>query len=364
MIIKTVEEIFFINQGHQITEEEIYNSSGDYPIFTGNNHLVGYVDTSIVETKELPCICYPTKGNVGKLYVKNELFEANNMAVLTFKEEWIEKVDLYWFIFYISPRIKKFSNSKNGVGYIGKDIMERISVKIPDIEKQKTISSFFLKTQSSIHQIEFSMKKLKKNIYHPYQFEKHSFHDKIGEFFYILGGNSGLTKEFVYNNQPKNETESILIHSGATIDENLMGSIAKNSEIENPKTNVSKKIKTFNGPAILVVRKGLAGHMNYITDDLFTINDDAYVIIPKDKYKDKINLRWFINQYQDLFYKIASHNDNATFNKTYASEIKIKIPDMDTQNKISESLLKVDDLINNMDLLKLKLEKILEYDII
>lgn len=37
-----LKDIFYINQGHQITDEEIYNSFGEIPIYTGNNDIKGY----------------------------------------------------------------------------------------------------------------------------------------------------------------------------------------------------------------------------------------------------------------------------------------------------------------------------------
>jgi restriction endonuclease S subunit len=357
MNIKRIDEIFDINQGHQITEEEIYNSFGDIPIITGNNIFKGYVNTSIVSEKDLPCICYPTKGNVGNFYIKTELFEANNIGVLTFKKEFKDKLDLNWFISQISPKVRKNCNSKSSVGYIGKEIMERIKIKIPDEKKQNEIGKLHKDIRKFKDDISLQMNLLKDFVSSKPIIHSHSEIEYLGEIFLIKGGNSKLTKEFVYHNQPNSDDEKIMIHSGATLKTNSMGYISRDAKLSN------KRIKIFKGPAIVVVRKGIAGHMSYISNGEFTINDDAYVLILRKKWQNRINLRWFVCQYQDLFNVIASKSDNGTFNKGYAEEKKIKIPDIQLQNEISKELTNADNIMSSLEKLNNKLETLLEYEI-
>ena len=189
---------------------------------------------------------------------------------------------------------------------------------------------------------------------------------KTGEFysmkqiFQFKGGNSGLTGDFIYNNQPNIENESIPIFSGATLKTNSMGCISKSALLKN------KKMKIFNGSSILVARKGYnAGTITYIDNGEFTINDDAYVLVPKKEWKNKINLRWFLYQYQDLFYNIvSSKSDNATFNKTYAEKQKVIIPDKDFQDRIAEKLLKIEHLIEELERTNEHIEELLFCEII
>ena len=164
---------------------------------------------------------------------------------------------------------------------------------------------------------------------------------KISELFEITGGNPGLTEEFIYYNKPSEESEGITILSSATLNTNLMGDISQNARPNN------NDLKIFEGPSILVARNGYAGKMTYIATGKFTTNNHAYVLTLKDGWKDKINLRWFAYQYQELFYNlVTSKSDNATFNKEYAEEQVVIIPNKNAaQEQIAAALLEIDSLL-------------------
>lgn len=183
--------------------------------------------------------------------------------------------------------------------------------------------------------------------------------DKISNLLNIDGGNSGLTEEFIYNNPPLNPRDSIPVLSGATLKNNLMGHVSKKSKPGD------KNLKIYKAPAILVVRKGLAGHMTYIPSGEVTINDDAYIMTLKEGSKNKINLRWFVYEFQGLFYKlVASKKANGTFNKTFTGEQKINVPNKKLQDEIAKNLLMIDSLINNLTSSKEKLERLRSHEII
>jgi type I restriction-modification system DNA methylase subunit len=181
----------------------------------------------------------------------------------------------------------------------------------------------------------------------------------IKKMFHTKGGNSGLTEEFTYYNLPTNEDEIIEVFTGATLDENKMGII---SRLAKPN---GRELKIFQGPAILIVRKGLAGKMFHIEKEEFTTNDDAYVLIPKKDWKEKINLRWFIHEYQNLFFNlVTSKSDNATFNKGYANRQNVKIPDIDFQNVFVLKIDPIESIIKKSGKIKKKADKLLEYVIV
>jgi type I restriction-modification system DNA methylase subunit len=184
------------------------------------------------------------------------------------------------------------------------------------------------------------------------------YDESISEVFRLIGGNSGLTKEFIYYNLPNMDEEGIPILSGATMKENLMGYVARGAEPN------GEKLKIFMGPALLVIRKGKAGQMFLIDKPEFTTNDDAYVLQVKEKWKDRVNLRWFAYQYQELFYNLTTAKSaNATFNKEYAKRQRIKIPDITFQDKIANKLLNADCLIENLNTVKKQLENMIEYHV-
>jgi len=169
----------------------------------------------------------------------------------------------------------------------------------------------------------------------------------IKTIFNIDGGNAGLTEEFIYQNQPMTKEEAIPILSSATIQTNLMGIVSRNAKIE------KRSLKIFSSPAILVTRNGFAGQMTYIDESEFTTNDHAYVMTVKPEWKDKVNLRWFTSQYQELFKNlVTSKSDNATFSKEYAEKQKVIIPDITIQNTIADKLCRIDELIKELDDLK------------
>lgn len=359
---RLIRDIFYVIQGHQITEEDIYNSFGDVPIYTGKNSLIGYVETSIVDKENLPCISYPTKGGVGNFYVKEEIFEANNTGVLILKEEWREKINLYWLISKISKKVKEMYNSKNGIGYIGKELMESIVIDIPDKNIQNEIGEFYRKILVCEMKIELLRKEIDE--------ELNSFKikypvvkkEKISEVCDIFGGNIGLTEEFIYNNSTTilgNNKDMINVYSGSTSEETSLGKIPENVILN------KKEIKIFNSDSIIIIRKGQAGKMNIIKDRKFTINDDAYVLIINDKYKNKINLEWFVFEFQDLFYNVSSAKEgNSTFNKTYCLQQDIEFPDITIQNKISKQIKKIKSFMNYLNILEKEIEIIKEKEFI
>lgn len=174
----------------------------------------------------------------------------------------------------------------------------------------------------------------------------------LGDVLDFKGGNSGLTEEFVYSNQPTNEAEKIPILSSATLTINLMGYVSRNARPE------GKCLKVFKGPCILVARNGFAGTMRYVSGGEFTTNDHAYVLVPKKAWSDRINLRWFTYEYQEMFYNlVTSKSDNATFNKDYAEKQGIIVPAISVQNLIAQNLLLMDRLMENVGGLKEDIEK-------
>ncbi len=97
-----VGEAFKIIQGHQITDEELYNSFGDIPVRSGSNTIKGYWDKQIIAEDDLPCITYPTKGNSGEAFIQNDIFDANNTAVLIPLPEFRSRINLEWFAYKLS----------------------------------------------------------------------------------------------------------------------------------------------------------------------------------------------------------------------------------------------------------------------
>ncbi len=117
-----------------------------------------------------------------------------------------------------------------------------------------------------------------------------------------VGGNSGLTEEYLY---------SLLLHPGDRKYRVLSGSI----DVENtpriyqcphPK-NTDKLISVYSGEAIHVVRKGKAGHATYLKQGDYTLNDDAYLLIDTETHGYKLSLDWLVMAYSHVFREYSSN---------------------------------------------------------
>ncbi len=374
-------EIFDYYPGnHGLTEEIIYEYSPasqdeKIPIFSGSqNNIVpiGYIGKnaknkygeSIVYFIG-PCLVLTKDGSAGLLTYKAReegKFTINHHAcVLKLKEDYINKINEQWFALQFRKRLYQYVTSKSDNGVFSTKWFDRVYFEIPDYKIQLRYLEKKRMLNDTLKYIDQSLRDLENIIQTKIDLTKYNTQEiELKEIIHFKGGNSGLTEEFIYYNQPTSEDDKIPILSSATIKTNFMGYISRNTKPQ------GEKLKTFKGPCILVARNGYAGKMTYIPKEEFTTNDHAYVLIPKKNWKDKINLRWFAYQYQELFFNlVTSKSDNATFNKEYAQKQKVKIPDIITvQNKIAEKLLIVDKLIEKLEKLKREIEELLEYEII
>lgn len=154
---------------------------------------------------------------------------------------------------------------------------------------------------------------------------------KVRKFFDVLGGNSGLTEEFIYNNQPKNIENSIKVYTGS-VDDNQLKSVDEKAILPN-----GREIKKYSGEGIKIVRKGKAGSLKYINNESYTINDDAYILKVRDEYKDQINLKYFACMSRQMFKDCVTsegEGKNGTFNKTLFQEMYCEIPAIERQKEL------------------------------
>jgi len=143
--VATIETIFHINQGHQITDEELYITEGEIPVYTGNNEIKGYWNKTIVEKKDLPCLTYPTKANAGAVFIQEKIFDANNTAVLIPRKEWRDRIVLEWFKYKLPNLFLETMTSKGGVSYLNREIVEKIEIVVPDRSRQEKEAEIYAK---------------------------------------------------------------------------------------------------------------------------------------------------------------------------------------------------------------------------
>ncbi len=359
----TIGNIFNFISETNLIEEDFYNHTGDYPVYSGqteNQGIVGKIDNY---NQKLPCVTFSTYGSAGKIfYIEGKFTIGRNCMGLRPKDKYINKINLKWFSFSFQNLFYRLRiGDPKGQKSLNKLLLQRVIIKIPDIDIQERQ----LKKYENLSYLKKYLNKTLSNLcnatyfYKDYSVDSIVAIDKLNTFIDILGGNSGLTKEFIYHNLPEIEEEKIEILTGATLERTAMGFISKNAKPDN------KKLKIFEGPALLVARNGYAGTMTYISKGKFTTNDHAYVLTPKKAWKDKINLEWFMSEYQELFWKIVtSKSDNATFSKEYAERQIIKLPNINVQNKIVQKVHPFKNLINKLKSIENRIDKLLEYTII
>jgi len=318
---------FNVIQGHQITDEELYRTEGDIPVYTGRNEIKGYWNKKIVEQKDLPCLTYPSKAFSGKIYIKKKIFDANNTAILIPFNEWREKMNLNWVSHMIGSEFLKVATSKGGVSYLNKEIVERVEIDIPNKEiqdKQYTKLAILEKYYKKINQILKKIDSLKSCVlfteYNQYQAKGIPINDVLN----CMSGNSGLTEKFIYQKlQHKNKKYDVLASSE---EHRFMGKL--------PLCEINgKPIKEFEDKeGLLVIRKGKAGLTRFLKKGSYTINEDAYILSVRENCKYQIDLNWLRIQYKQLFLQYSSNSDNGTWNKTgFFESVNIDIPNLKEQ---------------------------------
>lgn len=360
-ITDILDNIFHINQGHQITDEELYNSQGEIPVYTGANVIKGYWNKSIIPEIVLPCLTYATKAFDGVISLQEEVFDANNTAVLYLKDTYKDVVLIEWAQYILPNILLKARTSKGGVSYLNREIIKDLSIAIPSKDMQAKQIQIFGNLTNSLNKIkeivELYNDLITKNIICDYK----DYQDKdvhIQKCFDYIGGNSGLTEEVIYQTLQMDGTRYNVL-SSATEGKNNMGNVVE-FQIK------GKPIKTYtDSDGLLVIRKGKAGATRYLPKGNWTINDDAYILYVKSDCKYMIDLRWFRIQYKNKFLEFASSSDNGTWNMTgFFNHTYVDIPSHAEQLRIVELYRMVENKYNDLCLLVEKYESLLLKEIV
>ncbi|MCQ2960092.1 MAG: restriction endonuclease subunit S [Bacteroidales bacterium] len=356
-----ISEIFKVIQGHQITDEELYNSQGCIPVLTARNQIKGYWDRALVSLEDLPCLTYPTKGNYGMVFLQKEIFDANNTAVLIPKAEWRDKIDLNWFLLKLPQLFVSIQTSKEGVSYLNKDIVENLTIDIPsDFSESSNVVNKELQIKEQHNCLNTLLEHLEcllsKKLYWSYnKYQKTNV--RIQECLEYLSGNSNLTEEFVYNRSIVSGKKYKIL-SSATQEENMLG------EIPMCKIN-GRDLKVFENKAgLLVVRKGKAGTTLFLEPGNYTLNDDAYILYVKEDSPYIIDLKWLAIQYKMEFLNYASSSDNGTWNMTgFFKNVVIDIPSIEEQKSLVEMFDRAEIYKDKINLIQAKIQNLLNKEI-
>ena len=357
-----LQKIFDLNQGIQITDEEIYYAipnNGKIPIITAHNEIKGYWDKAIVKETELPCITYPTKGNRGLAFVQDKVFDANNTAILIPFPDWRDKILLDWCAFKLSKNFVQIATSKEGVSYLNKEIVEELELEIPEKEDQTRQFEKIKRIMGLKDQISRILQRIKRVEETTLTIEYDVFQGReipVSDLFDHISGNSGLTEEYLYANTFGEDERPYRVLTGSPDMENCLYT----SKCPSP-TDQSKKIRVYCGEGIHVSRNGKAGRVNYLENGKYTLNDHAYILKLKDDIKYKVSLKWVTLNYQKTVLDFSSASDNGTWNMTgFFKNAVFDIPAMEEQLEVvrkfeeisryekvlQRNLLKIQELLN------------------
>jgi type I restriction-modification system DNA methylase subunit len=145
--------------------------------------------------------------------------------------------------------------------------------------------------------------------------------------FNIIGGNSGLTEEYVYSLLLYEIERKYKLLTGSTDIYNAQ----RIPYCRHPK-NQDKNIIVHFGEGIHIVRKGKAGFVSYLPSDHYTLNDDAYLLVERPNHGYKLSLEWMVLTQKNIFAEFASNSDNGTWNKGgFLEYAAFDIPSYDEQ---------------------------------
>lgn len=346
---KLISELLYpINSNSKYTEEYAYNNSGDYIVIDGSTQ--GFEYKLKIDTYDYcgTVIAVTTVGYyAGHVSYYNGKFSVGNNVSCYMLTEDARKmnIDIRYIVFklfHISKSI--ISGEAGGYAALNTTKFENSYIEIDSIEKQNKIIEF-MKAREVLSNLELKLEEKTKLINNLQLSNLEGKKHPINEILDVCGGSSFLTEEFLYNNSDNLE-ERIPVYTGAV-------------DFTGKYVNKNKARNIFNN-CIKITRKGQAGAMSYISGE-FTINDDAYVIKIKEKYKKEINV-FFLQLYLSTIISkaVSAEDGNGTFNKTKFKEMEIILPKIDVQNKIGAlycTYIKLYKIFNETNRLRIEINK-------
>ncbi|MDN5095176.1 restriction endonuclease subunit S [Aliarcobacter butzleri] len=361
-----IKEVFKIHGGVSgLTEKVIYENQSKDPekniyVYSGATeerfHLPKVNSNLIINEKRIKTfskkneyILISRKGKAGYMQlIKDTNFTINDDAyIMQVKKNFIDKVNLDYFIHKYQKDFLNFVSSKDSNGTFSKEIAQNYEIELISIEDQNSFIKEYSKKQRLANKINDSIVDINKQIEKITEINSKTKNFLISELFKVTSGKRIVQRE-VYNNPG-----TLPIVSAQTDDSFWYASKEWLSTF-----NKNGKSLIFNQPCISWVCVGRAGTMFY-RDFEFYLTDNAGVLIPK---KENINLKWFIATYQEKIRDLrqGDRQGQSTMFTEHISNIEVEIPvkengeiDLELQNTIYAEYEK---LIN----FKTKLENILQ----
>ena len=174
----TLKEIFDICGGNSnLTEQFIYNNQSTHkrseiPILSSStiqsNHMgviskyAQFPNGTNLKIFSAPSILVTRNGFAGTMnYIDCGKFTTNDHAyVMTLKPQWLQRVNLEWFVFQYHELFKNLTTSKSDNATFSKEYAENQIIYFPSISYQNNIA----KKLQAYNKLKFNLDNLKKNI--------------------------------------------------------------------------------------------------------------------------------------------------------------------------------------------------------
>lgn len=357
-----IKDIFYINQEHQITDEEIYRTTGNIPIYTAGNIIKGYGNNTLVDINELPCLTYQTKGFSGIITVQSEPFDANNTAALILKKEFKEQVSLDYVAMILKNILVEYTTADSGVSYLNKEIVQDIEIPFKltednkfDLEYQLKFVELNKKIVNYKKKFENILKKINEIIEYELEIPKYKVY-RMDEITNLNKGSNRISEEMIYKNYC---ISGYPVYSSATQKDGLMGRVT--DECYN---NIDKK---GNRGELTWTTNGYAGKV-FIRDTDFLYSEKCGRIVVKEKYKNSIDNKYLMIYLNQITYKYkTAESNNGKLDIIHMSNIPIKVPvdendniDLDTQRKIVSLYARIESQKEKINKILKKINLIIE----
>lgn len=157
-----ISDLFFLEMGKNITEEQIYSHQGSIPIITAQTKKEGiawYADESYLKTISSEniinkkCITWSKNGNAGVIFLRDyKFFPTPDCGYMIPKNDNV----LCEYVYFVYRNyFKQFSTSQSTQGKLGLEQMSEIIIYIPDIKTQKDVVEIY----KSINDLEVGLLK-------------------------------------------------------------------------------------------------------------------------------------------------------------------------------------------------------------
>lgn len=332
VLFQKVEDICTITRGRVMSKDYIQDNAGDYPVYssqTENNGELGRIKTYDFEGEYLT---WTTDGaNAGSVFYRNGKFSITNVCgLLKLKNE---DISVRYLMYALQIEAPKYVSKGMGNPKLMSNVMARIKVPVPPIEKQREIVSIldtFQQLRTSLNrELELREKQYQYYSRKLLSIDKETKFVKIGDCCTVEKGKTPIQKAVA--------GEYPLV---ATTEERQ-----------------SSNTFQFDDEAVCVPLISSRGHgvasisRIYYQEGKFALGNILCAIIPKDKHDLNAKfLRYYLYLKKDvLLVPLMRGGANVSLTVDSIKGVQIPIIPIDRQNEIVEILEKFDHICNNQE---------------